>query len=163
RVLTLMLANGRENFTLHAELNWHVLGVTLALSVLTGLLFGLAPAIQATRVDVMPALKEVRSEAWIVRTRRAWARFGMSHVLVVVQIGLSLLLLVGSGLFVRTLSKLHSIALGFAREDVLLFGIRPQSAGYTAPEFNGLYEDLRSRLAHIPGVRSVTFSSSAFP
>ena len=57
RALTLLLANGRENFTLHAELNWHVVLVAAALSFLSGVLFGLAPAIQSARVDVMPALK----------------------------------------------------------------------------------------------------------
>jgi ABC-type antimicrobial peptide transport system permease subunit len=60
RSLTLLLSNGQENFTLHAELNWNVLGVTAALSVVCGLLFGLAPAIQSTRPDVMPALKNGR-------------------------------------------------------------------------------------------------------
>ena len=61
RFLTLLLANGQENFTLHADLNWHVLGAALALSLLTGLLFGLAPALQSTRADIMPALKATRA------------------------------------------------------------------------------------------------------
>src|SRR3979411_481328 len=60
RSLTFLLSNGRVNFTLHAELNWNVLGVTAALSVVCGLLFGLAPAIQSTRPDVMPTLKDGR-------------------------------------------------------------------------------------------------------
>jgi len=61
RFLTLLLANGQTDFTLHAHLNWHVLGAAAALSLLTGMLFGLAPALQSTRVDVMPSLKETRA------------------------------------------------------------------------------------------------------
>jgi ABC-type antimicrobial peptide transport system permease subunit len=97
RVMTLLLANGRENFTLHAELNATALAVTLGLSVLTGLLFGLAPALQATRVEIAPALKEVRAGEL-----RRWRKIGLSHALVVGQIALSLILLVAAGLFGRT-------------------------------------------------------------
>src|SRR5262249_48958019 len=120
RVMTLLLANGRENFTLHAELNATVLAITLGLSVLTGLLFGLAPALQATRVEIVPALKEVRAGEL-----RRWRKIGLSHALIVSQIALSLILLVAAGLFGRTLAKLHSIDLGFNRENVLLFSVRP--------------------------------------
>src|SRR6059058_4337999 len=100
RALTLLLSNGRENFTLHAELNWRVLGVTAALSVVCGLLFGLAPAIQSTRPDVMPALKNGRGGG---PRRRA------QLVLVVAQIAVSFLLLVAAGLFVdRKSTRLNS-------------------------------------------------------
>ena len=58
RVLTRLLANGQEGFTLHAELNWHVLLVTLALSLLCGILFGLVPALQSTRPGLAPLLNE---------------------------------------------------------------------------------------------------------
>jgi macrolide transport system ATP-binding/permease protein len=112
RSLTLLLSNGQQNFTLRAELNWNVLGVTAALSVVCGLLFGLAPAIQSTRPDVMPALQNGRGGG--PRRRK-------QHVLVVAQIALSFLILVAAGLFVRTLNKLHSVQLGYARENILLF------------------------------------------
>src|SRR5436189_507578 len=118
RFLTVLLANGRENFTLHPDLNWHVLGAAAALSMITGLLFGLAPALQSTRVDVMPALKETR--AGQPSSRHSFRRAGLSHLLVVSQIAISLLMLVAAGLFVRTLSNLLSIQLGFNREDLLL-------------------------------------------
>src|SRR5213082_1495786 len=77
RVLTFLLANGQTDFTLHADLNWHVLGFAVALSVLTGILFGLAPAIRATRVDLVPALKEVR--AGESGARHAFTRVSLRH------------------------------------------------------------------------------------
>jgi predicted permease len=159
RVMTLLLANGRENFTLHAELNWTVLGLTLALSILTGLLFGLAPALQAARVDVVPALKEVPAGTM----HRRWRAVNLSRILVVTQISLSLLLLVAAGLFGRTLAKLHSIELGFNRENILLFSIRPGAVGYQGQELRLLYVDLRERLLQVPGVRGVTISRAPLP
>ncbi|HVW85932.1 MAG TPA: ABC transporter permease, partial [Bryobacteraceae bacterium] len=152
RSLTLLLSNGRENFTLHAELNWKVLGVTAALSVVCGLLFGLVPAIQATRPDVMPALKNGRGGG---PRRRA------QHVLAVAQIAISFFLLVAAGLFVRTLNKLHSIQLGYARENILLFTLNARQAGHRPPEMTTFYANLRKRLESIPGVSSATLSQSS--
>jgi predicted permease len=152
RTLTFLLSRGQENFTLHGELNWNVLGVTAALSVICGLLFGLAPAIQSTRPDVMPALKNGRGGG---PRRRA------QHVLVVAQIAVSFLLLVAAGLFVRTLNKLHSIQLGYARENILLFSLNARQAGHRDPEITTFYTDLRKRFESIPGVRSASLSQSS--
>ena len=158
-VLTQLLANGRDNFTLHADLNWTVLGATLALSLLTGLLFGLAPALQAARVDVAPALKDVRAGAGSLRRSRLTA----GQTLVVAQLVLSLVLLVAAGLFGRTLSKLHAIELGFDRDNVLLFAIRPSTIGYRGPELPTLFERLRGELGRLPGVQSVSLSTAPLP
>src|SRR5246127_1509723 len=152
RSLTLLLSNGQENFTLHAELNWRVLGVTAALSVVCGLLFGLAPAIQSTRPDVMPALRDGGGGG---PRRRA------QHVLVVAQIAISFLILVSAGLFVRTLNNLHSIQLGYARENVLLFSLDARQAGHRDPKIAIFCADLRKRFESIPGVSSATLSQSS--
>jgi len=152
RSLTFLLSNGRENFTMHAELNWNVLGVTAALSVVCGLLFGLGPAIQSTRPDVMPALKNGRGGG---PRRRA------QHVLVVAQIAISFLILFAAGLFVRTLDKLHSVHLGYARENILLFSLNARQAGHRDPEITAFYTDLRKRFESIPGVSSATLSQSS--
>ena len=159
RFLTLLLANGRASFTLHAELNWHVLGVAVALSLLTGVLFGLAPAMRATRVDLMPALKETR--AGQPAARRSFRRINPSHLLVVGQIAISLLMLVAAGLFVRTLSNLQSIELGFNRQDVLLFQLDARKAGHKDPEIATFYADLHKRFSAIPGVRSVSLEQDS--
>ena len=112
RVLTLLLANGQEGFTLHAELNWHVLVVTLALSLLCGVLFGLAPALQSTRPALMPMLRDRSVSEPRGRLRDRVPRLNLTQALVVAQMAISLLLLVAAGLFVRTLSNLQSISLG---------------------------------------------------
>jgi macrolide transport system ATP-binding/permease protein len=158
RFLTLLLANGNERFSLHPDLNWHVLGAAVALSMLTGVLFGLAPALQSTRADVMPALKETR--AGQSGPRRSSRRASLSQVLVVSQIAMSLLMLMAAGLFVRTLSNLQSIELGFNREDLLLFQMNARQAGHRDPEIVAFYNDLLKRFSAIPGVRSASVSQS---
>ncbi|HTX38883.1 MAG TPA: ABC transporter permease [Bryobacteraceae bacterium] len=158
RFLTLLLAGGQPNFTLHAELNWHVLGAAAVLSLATGVLFGLAPALQATRVDVMPALKETSGRTDYGRHAR-WG--GLGRTLVAGQIALSLLMLVAAGLFVRTLSNLQSVDIGFNRQHVLLFHMDATKAGHQGLELDAFYGDLRKRFSEIPGVRGATLSSES--
>jgi len=153
RSLTLLLSSGAGPSTLKPDLNWHVLAGAIALSLVTGLLFGLTPALQATRVEVMPALKEVPAND---RSRRVT----LSHVLVVGQIALSLLLVLGAGLFVRTLSKLESVQLGFHRENVLLFKLDAAQAGHKAPEIFSFYRNLQTRFGLIPGVQSASVAQT---
>jgi hypothetical protein len=158
RFLTLLLAKGQEDFTLRAELNWHVLLVVGGLSLLTGVLFGLAPAIQSTRTDVLPALKESRTG------ERRGQRFGgpaLSRILIVSQIAFTLLVLVAAGLFVRTLSNLGSIQLGFNRENLLTFQLNARQAGHGDPEIVDFYERLRTQFSTVPGVRAATLSNHA--
>jgi predicted permease len=158
RFLTLLLSAGSENFTLRAEVNWHVLAVVAALSMVTGILFGLSPALESTRVDPMPALKGSRTAA----TRSHGARrLTLSRALMVAQIAISLVILVAAGLFVRTLASLESIDLGFNRESVLTFKLNARRAGHSDPEIGTFYRNLQARFASIPGVRSASFSDLA--
>jgi len=161
RFLTLLLTNGRENFTLRADLNWQVLAVTVAISLLSGLLFGLAPAIQSTRMEVMPELKETRGSGPPKSARFAFLRISLSHALVTAQIAISLLILVAAGLFVRTLSNLQSLHLGFNRENVLLFQVNARQAGYQDRKLVIFYAELQSRFEVIPGVRNASLSHAS--
>jgi predicted permease len=161
RLLTRLLANGQEGFTLHAELNWHVLAVTLTLALLCGVLFGLAPALQATRSSLMPRLRERSVGESRARLRITLPRVTLTKALVVAQIATSVLLLVAAGLFVRTLSNLHSVSLGFNRNNVLLFELNAPQAGYAESRVPGFYADLRRRISEVPGVREATLSHAS--
>jgi len=156
RSLTVLLASGSQHVTIAADLNWHVLAIAAALSVLTGLLFGLAPALQATRLDLIPALKETRANQL-----RHHGHVSVSQMLIVGQIAVALLMLVAAGLFVRTLSNLESVELGYNRENVLLFQVDARKAGHRDPEISHFYGDLGQRLAAIPGVRQASLAETS--
>ena len=155
RMITWLIANGRENFTLHAELNWPVLAFTFGLAVLAGMLFGLAPAIQSTKVDFTPALKASRTIGAAPGHR---FRPRLTHALIVSQIAVSLLLVIGAGLFVRTLSNLHSIDVGFNRENILLVSINGRQGGFRDAALARFYAGLLEEFRAIPGVRSAAAS-----
>jgi predicted permease len=159
RFLTVLLANGNQNFTLHATVNWRGLAVATALSLLTGILFGLAPALQGTRVDVISAMKETRAGEPL--RRRFAMSIGLSHVLIVGQIAVCLLMLVAAGLFVRTLTNLESIDVGFNRQSLLLFMLDARKAGHKDPEIAAFYGELRKRFAESPGVSDVSMSNES--
>ena len=107
----------------------------------------------------MPALKETRAGQPVAR--HLFRRVSLSHVLVVGQIAISLLMLVAAGLFVRTLSNLQSIELGFNRQNVLMFQVDARKAGHKDPEIGAFYAELRRRFSAIPGVRSATLSEGS--
>jgi len=144
---------GNRMPALEPKLDWRVLGFTLGLSVLTGIVFGLAPAWRATKLDLTPTLKDSG------RGSSAASRSLLSRGLVVMQVALSLLLLVGAGLFVRTLLNLQRVDPGFNTKNLLLFGIRPGLLGYNEEKLTQLYQRMAERLEAVPGVQMVTFSN----
>ncbi len=137
---------------LEPSLDWRVLGFTLSLSLLTGLVFGLAPALRATKVDLTPALKDSG------RSSSAASRSLLGRGLVVTQVALSLLLLIGAGLFVRTLLNLQRADPGFNTKNLLMFKVAPGLTGYKEERLMRLYERMCERLEALPGAPKVTFS-----
>lgn len=131
------------------SLNWRVLLFTTGVSLATGILFGLAPAWRATRHDLTLGLKHGR------RSTGAVSR--LSKALVVAQVALSLLLLMGAGLFIRTLHNLQQVDIGFNQDNLLVFALQPGQAGYKDERLVDYYHQLTSRLDAVPGVRSATF------
>lgn len=129
-----------------------VLLFTLGISIISGVLFGIAPAVRATKADLTTALKEKSASG---RT----GRFNLGSVLVVAQVAVSLILLVGAGLFARSLIKLQQEDLGFNRDNVLLASVDTRLAGYKPDELSAVYRQLYDRLSTLPNVQSATIAS----
>jgi predicted permease len=146
---------GREMAALEPKLDLRVLAFTLALSLLTGLIFGILPSLRATRVDLTPSLKDTANSS------SAIARSWLSRSLVVVQVSVSVLLLIGAGLLIRTLRNLQHVDTGFNANNLLLFKVDPSLSGYKDDRLTKLYEQMFARLEVVPGVQSVTFSRMA--
>jgi len=142
---------------LAASLDVRTLGFSLALTAVTALVFGAAPALESARADAGTALKD--QTAGLSASQRQ-ARFRKGFI--VVQVALSLLLLVGAGLFSRSLYRLMTENPGFHAENLLRFSVDPSLNGYDSTRAWGFYRDLRDRLASLPGVRAVG-SASAGP
>ena len=145
-------SNGDLPFASHLDLR--ILAFNFGLALLVSTLFSLAPAFQFWKPNLMPALKQqtVTAAGGPLRFRRAS---------VAVQIGLSLLLLVGAGLFVRTLENLKSLDLGFAADHLLTFHIDPAMAGYNDSAIGALNRRILETLQGLPGVTSVGATTSA--
>lgn len=156
----MMVSNPERPFPFAVGPDWRVLAFTISISLLTGILFGLAPAWRSTRLDLTPALKE-NSQTLPGRENRPGRWFHLGKALVVIQVALSMIVLVGAGLLVRTLQNLRSINPGFDTSNLLLFGINPTLAKYPDSKIQNLYRELQARLAALPGVTSVSYSSDA--
>ena len=155
RVLLRVVSSGPETVALDIHTDARVLGFTAALALLTGVLFGLAPAFRATRVDVAPVLKD-NSRGLSSGASRLTA----GKLLVVAQIAISLLLLIGAGLFVRTLRNLQRVQLGYSSGNLIVVPIDALTAGYKEHAGIDLFTRLLDEFHSIPGVRSATYSQN---
>jgi len=152
-------ANRYSNFQINADPDVRVLALTVGVAALTGILFGLAPAFRGARVNVAPTLKE-NAGSMSGTSFGGKRRFGLGSGLVVAQVALSLIVLAGAGLVVRSLANLKAIDPGFDTQNVLQFGVNPTLTGYYKSEqVEPLYRELQSRLSGLPGVISVSYSS----
>ena len=137
---------------LHLSPDLRVLAFAFLASLITGLVCGVAPALQSTRPNLVAFLK---SETAAARRRR----FDLRRALVVLQVALSLLLLIGAGLFVRSLSNLESLDPGFVRERVVIASINPQASGYKGQRLRDYYERLLGKAVAWPEVRSASLAN----
>jgi predicted permease len=156
---TFVAANRYPPLNINANPDLMVLGFTAGIATLTGILFGLAPAIRGIDVPVAPALKEnaVSVSGAGLGPRR---RFRLGSGLVIAQVALSVMVLAGAGLVVRSLANLKGIDPGFDTQDVLQFALDPMLTGsYQDHQIQPLYRELGTRLEALPGVLSVTYSS----
>lgn len=154
RFLLALAAGGDAAFSLRAPLDWRVFLFAFAVAAAAGILFGLAPALEATRVEIAPALKG--TPTGVERARG----ISLKRILVAVQIALSFLLVYGAVLFVQTLAHLQSVELGFNAENVLTFDHNPSKAGYHDAALNAFYNRIEQRLRALPGVRAVAASAA---
>lgn len=135
------------------SLDARVLGFTTGLALLTGVVFGLAPALRATRLDLNAEFQGG------VRNLGQGARSRLSQVLMVVQVAVSLVLLVGAGLFVRTVRNLRAVDVGFDHGHLLLFSLEAAPAGYRPDQFADFFARAADQIEALPGVQAVSFSS----
>jgi len=155
-VLPRLLTNSWEDFSVRVPFDWTVFACTTVIILATGVLFGLAPAWFAARTEVSSSLKE--SAQTTTRRRRG----ASGKALVGLQIALSTLLVVGAGLFLRTLTALTTQGVGFNTNHLVLFEINPPGARYPAGKDIALHQDLERRIAALPGVQHVTPASLAY-
>src|SRR5262249_33926312 len=153
-VLVSIVGSGADPIGLHFQLNAEVLAFTAAVSLATGLLFGLAPAYSATRITLTPTLKQSgRCGNWS-NPGRLGVRVPLQKTLVGLQIAISLMVLVGAGLFIRTLQNLLSQDAGFDRSSVLLAAVRGPRGGLKGALLANQFREILSKAGTVPGVRS---------
>ena len=158
QLLVVYMSSGRTPIVLDLNPNLRILAFTAAVSGLTGILFGLAPAWRATRIDLTPALKNTRA----LTRGRGGLRPG--RILAVAQLALSLLLMAGAGLFVRSLQKLNGEDAGVRRDSVLILRVEPRGSDQrnipgTSERLDRLYRELIQRVQEVRGVRMASMAN----
>ncbi len=152
RALVAFVPSGSSPLPLSTTPDWRILAFTLGVSLLTGLLFGLIPALQSTRPELAGTLKDQ------VGSIAGGTSVGLRKALVAAQVMLSLLLLIGAGLFIRSLRNLKDLDPGFRTTNLLTFAIDPTLNGYTPERSRDFFRQLQEALNAIPGVQSSSFA-----
>src|SRR5258708_11206045 len=142
--------------TLNLTPDLRVLGLTVSIAILTGILLGLAPGWRSSREDPASTLQQNARNV-------TGALGGLSKALIVTQVTLSLVLLLGAGLLVRSFQRLHSMNLGFEKESLLEITLKPKPGGYRDVDMSSYRQQLIARVADLPGVHSVSFADDSFP
>jgi predicted permease len=137
------------------SLDWRVISFSLAVSLITGLVFGLVPALQASKPDLVPTLKGEAGSAL-----RGPRRLGLSNVLVIAQVALSLVLLITAGLFIRSVQNAQQIDPGFDTKNIILASTDLGVQGYKEDKGKDLYKQMVERVRALPGVEA---AAVAFP
>jgi predicted permease len=156
RLLLVMASDGPEALPVAVAPNLRVLGFTIAVAAICAIVFGTAPALRAARTEPNTSLKAGKTAAAL--------RNPLGKTFVVAQVALSLLLLVGAGLFVRTLINLQSLPSGFNQDNAMLFQVDTSATGYKAkdPRVETLLSDVESHVRSIPGVQAASFAFYIF-
>jgi predicted permease len=150
-LLVRMISTGDSPPPLAVNPDWRTFAFTAAVSLLTGILFGLAPALRATRLDPAPVIKEGMRHA-------SPSSHTLDRILVVAQVALSVVLVAGAGLFVRTLQKLRGVDTGYDRQNVLMVSVDAGLAGYPSDRAGTVYAEILRRLRALPEVKSAAAS-----
>ena len=152
-LLAVLLSTPQHPLPLSPSLDWRVLAFTLAVTLLTGVLFGLAPALRGTQVDLNLGLRDTGRGL-----TASGGRLNIAKALVVAQVAISLVLLVGAGLFLQTLWKLQAVDLGYPKERLLMLTVDGVTAGYKDARLANLWHQLADRIRQLPGVHGVAYS-----
>ena len=155
-LLPVFVTEGSSTVELDMAVDVRILLFTAGTCLATGLACGLLPALRATNVDVASLIGRTLTGTLTSASRR-WT----GKVLVATQVAFSLMLLVGAGLFVRTLLNLRSEGLGFKPDGLLIFRVNPSQSGYASARWNDFYERAVDRIVAVPGVRTVSLSRYA--
>lgn len=156
RMLVLMASSSAKTLPLDVTPNARIMGFTLLASVFSALVFGIAPAWRAARLEPNASLKGGKGAA------QARTQGPLGKALVVVQVALSLLLLVGAGLFLRTLINLQNVPTGFDAQNVLQMQVDTSGTGYKDAQLATLLRQIEEKVQTVPGVQAVSFAFFTF-
>ncbi len=159
RVLRLLLVGARGNVRVPGGVIWPLIAAGFAMAILTGLVFGIGPALRAAKTDPLGALKSGSYRGTYSTSHRSYFGLAWNHFLIAAQVAISVVLLVIGALFAVSFVNVTSVPLGFQEDRILLFSLGPQQqAGLKGPALSQFYQDLQRRFLRIPGVSNVTFS-----